>query len=71
MPRSKTIRHGGIMRCCVQTIAEDKGPDVEGRTLACKYESSVEPTVIYRDGAWEWIGLEQTPEESNDERGHD
>lgn len=58
------IRHGGLMRCCVQSVDEnDKTRTVEpkeGDLLRCTYcrEGHEPPNMVFRDGAWEWRGPE-------------
>ena len=47
----KPIRPGGLMRCCIATLAEHRGSEDEGTVLACNYCSD---SMRVRDGAWEW-----------------
>lgn len=55
--RRLPLRQGGVMRCCIATLAEYEGIDgagveqSEGTVLPCKYCKS---SLIVRDGAWEW-----------------
>lgn len=61
------IRQGGLFRCCIETVYEhefDAEPK-EGDVLPCRYGCQDDrPTVIFRNGAWEWIkarALEEKP----------
>ncbi len=50
----KPIRSGGLMRCCIATLAEHAGEalsEAEGTVIPCNYCSS---SMRVRDGAWEW-----------------
>ena len=47
----KPIRQGGLMRCCIETLADYHGADNEGTVLACNWCSD---SMRVRDGAWEW-----------------
>jgi hypothetical protein len=50
------IRIGGLFRCCIET-AHAAPPASEGDLLACPHHADPEkPQMIFRDGAWEWVG---------------
>ena len=56
----RTVRIGGLMRCCLQSIAEYNGAEVPGKTvIGCKYHEDKEEAQarIADDGVWEWVGL--------------
>lgn len=40
---------GGLMRCCVETIARDAEPEYDGRILPCLWCSS---SMRYAGDAW-------------------
>lgn len=53
------IRHGGLLRCCLQTwaFAHDRGalPSEPGATLDCIYEQPGNARMrLAPDGVWEW-----------------
>lgn len=51
----RRVRHGGLFRCCLGTIAESTTSSVPGTTLDCKYESAGNGNLIVgADGVWEW-----------------
>lgn len=58
------LRIGGVMRCCIATLADYEGIDgegvemSEGTVLPCKYCKS---SLIVRDGAWEWNRAAERP----------
>lgn len=45
------IRHGGLMRCCIETWAKYTGQEDEGTVLPCQWCSS---SMIVKDGVWKW-----------------
>lgn len=53
-PKGERIRQGGLMRCCLATLDQQRynpaTPAVEGDKLACICKTPMR----YRDGAWEW-----------------
>lgn len=50
--RTKPLRIGGVMRCCIKTLDESEHlREVEGEILKCKWCSS---SLRFRAGAWEW-----------------
>ena len=51
---AKPVRIGGLMRCCLETLAEYEGPEDEGTELTCRYEHIVR--MVVRDGVWQWVG---------------
>lgn len=59
------IRIGGLFRCCTATVSETmaertaRGGPKEGERLTCRY--CKKETMVYRDGAWEWVGLDKEP----------
>lgn len=53
----RLVRHGGLMRCCLLTIATSDEPSTVGSTLECVYENNGRPAmVVAADGVWEWVG---------------
>lgn len=50
------INTGGMMRCCIQTILDDPGPDTEDREIECKY--CKEP-IHFKDKTWKWTFKER------------
>lgn len=48
----RQVHIGGLMRCCLATIAECDLPSVVGTVLPCKYGCS--GAVVGEDGAWGW-----------------
>jgi len=57
MKETYGVRHGGLMRCCLASLAaamvEAVKPPKEGDKLKCKYCKD-EYGMVFRDGAWEW-----------------
>lgn len=50
--RTKPLRIGGVMRCCIHTLNVAKNLfEVEGEVLKCSFCTS---SLIFRDGEWEW-----------------
>lgn len=49
----KTVRIGGLLRCCIATVeaSEIKKAPKEGDILKCRYCSD---QMVWKDGAWEW-----------------
>lgn len=51
------VRHGGLMRCCIQSLDQEMSerPEdpKEGDRHTCQY-CKEEHGMIFRDGAWEW-----------------
>lgn len=54
----RRVRQGGLMRCCLGTIAESEEPSKVGTVLSCKYERDPdnENMIVALDGVWEWTG---------------
>lgn len=49
------LRHGGLMRCCILTVAEATHPTRVGDVLDCVYEPEGNANlVVAADGVWEW-----------------
>jgi len=50
------VRQGGLMRCCLGTLAESTAPSTIGSTLTCKYEGKPngQQMIVAMDGVWEW-----------------
>lgn len=51
------VRHGGLMRCCLQSLddamVEAIEPPKEGDTLRCKWCKD-EDGMVFHAGAWQW-----------------
>lgn len=58
----RMVRQGGLMRCCLSTLADTDTPSEVGTKLSCKYESDPnnEQMVVASDGVWEWRGPKET-----------
>jgi hypothetical protein len=58
------VRIGGLLRCCTATLGElwEAGElkTEEGTSVTCKY--CKRPTMVYRDGAYEWVGRDDRGE---------
>lgn len=54
------VRTGGLMRCCLASLHEAMEaatePPKEGDRLPCKYHDEPDDVMVFRDGAWEWVG---------------
>ena len=52
----RMVRQGGLMRCCLHTLAKDTQLSVVGSTLVCEYETvkDVPQMIVADDGVWEW-----------------
>lgn len=51
----RRVRVGGLMRCCLQTLALSEEPSSIGTVLDCQYEKPGNATmVVAADGIWEW-----------------
>lgn len=51
----RMVRQGGLMRCCLGTLAESTEPSAIGTVLDCKYEAAGNAQMIVApDGVWEW-----------------
>lgn len=56
MPSSaRPVRHGGLMRCCLQTLHESQAPSEEGTQTQCHYCHAV--MEVDPAGAWVWIPM--------------
>lgn len=57
MKEQYRVRHGGLMRCCLQSLddamAAAPEPPKEGDTLHCRFHDD-NGGMIFRGGAWEW-----------------
>lgn len=56
------IEQGGLMRCCIQTIAE-LGPNTDypdGTIIDCKYEKAGNKSLMFLSGVWRWNDAEST-----------
>jgi hypothetical protein len=55
----RSVRMGGLLRCCLVSIQEYKGPEDPGTTvIPCRFHSVDGPTVrLASDGVWEWAGM--------------
>lgn len=60
------INHGGLMRCCEQSIheAEEAAYAATGQVLAdgtiipCTYHADPEPTAVKEGDVWCWVGVD-------------
>jgi hypothetical protein len=53
----KPIHQGGLMRCCIQSIFDYKGPEYDGVQIGCKFHKDPnEPVAQLRNGCWDWVG---------------
>lgn len=64
------LKHGGLMRCCLQTLDDAMvaatEPPKEGDTLRCR-GCSDEYGIVFRDGAWQWAKpLDTDPPQAQD-----
>lgn len=51
----RRVRHGGLMRCCLGTLAESTIPSEPGTILDCQYEAEGNKQMrVAADGVWEW-----------------
>ncbi len=50
------LRQGGLMRCCIATLAETAYETEVGDVLSCRYENDPDNQnmVVAADGVWEW-----------------
>lgn len=57
---SMPIYHGGLMRCCLDSIVkhmDEGGARDNGTVIGCRYHSDPnEPQAIVKNGAWHWVG---------------
>lgn len=51
------VFHGGLMRCCVQSLLEDPkyGNGKEGDRTECRW---CKGGIVFKDGGWRWAGPE-------------
>jgi hypothetical protein len=50
-----TISHGGLMRCCLATIAELPDTEYADETIIdCKHEGVGNKNIILKNGVWQW-----------------
>lgn len=47
------VRGGGLMRCCIESLADAPPNPTEGETFRCKWCHD-EAGMVFRDGAWQW-----------------
>ena len=47
------VRPGGLMRCCIQSLADAPKAPSEGDAYRCHWCTD-EFGMVFRDGAWEW-----------------
>ncbi len=61
MNESYKVHHGGLMRCCLQSLdeamVEATAPPKQGDTVRCKYCRDTYG-MIFHDGAWRWAAPE-------------
>lgn len=51
----RMVRTGGLMRCCLATLADSEELTEAGDTMDCKYEPAGNKNMIVApDGVWEW-----------------
>ncbi len=63
MKETYRVRHGGLMRCCLDAMVAVVEPPKEGDSLRCSYCHD-ESGMIFRDGAWQWAKpVEDQPQE--------
>jgi hypothetical protein len=56
------VRHGGLLRCCIETIEHYEGEVVEGKVLDCQHEPPGNASLRFHDGAWGWNqGVKNAP----------
>lgn len=50
------VFHGGLMRCCLETLKEEmrvaEAPPKDGDKLSCRYHGGY--GMIFSGGAWRW-----------------
>lgn len=56
----RSIRTGGLMRCCLETIRTTADLSQVGDKLTCKWCRS-EEIEVGEDGAWRWSALPHIP----------
>lgn len=56
MKETYRVRHGGLLRCCLQSLddamVEAAEPPKEGDTVRCKWCKD-EYGMVFKDGAWQ------------------
>jgi hypothetical protein len=51
----RSVRTGGLFRCCLHTLGECEEEKEVGDTLDCKFERpNNQNMVLAEDGVWEW-----------------
>lgn len=52
----RLVRTGGLLRCCLATVAESTEPTDIGTVMSCKYERDAnnQNLIVANDGVWEW-----------------
>lgn len=61
-----TVRPGGLMRCCLESIKQRTEEATEGTMIPCKYCTSM---IRFTKGAWEWAGDEGDQDHGHGHRG--
>ena len=65
MKEKYTVRHGGLLRCCLLTLDDAMvaatEPPKEGDQLQCAY-GKPHGFMRFRDGAWEWDKEREYPQ---------
>ena len=51
MSLTSKVKTGGLMRCCIETLAEYEGEEKENQVLDCHH---CEDSIIFIDGWWQW-----------------
>lgn len=58
------VKHGGLMRCCLQSLDDamvaTTKPPKEGDKMRCQFCSD-EFGMVFRDGKWEWAAPKPMP----------
>lgn len=54
----RQIRHGGLMRCCLDTLHNHTELTYVGQVIPCSYHTG-DCMEVAADGVWEWIGFER------------
>lgn len=51
----RRVNYGGLMRCCLGTLAECEEPSEPGTVLDCKYETPGNARMVVNPaGVWVW-----------------
>jgi hypothetical protein len=69
MPIDYVVYQGGLMRCCLSTIAQameaSSTPPQDGDVLKCRYHPQDEG-MIFGEGAWRWNRKQQPWDQKHD-----